>query len=155
MSTIKIKTLVCNQNNKIFYLSIMNSKDLKEMCFVSRKKEDSLKGFQRLLNKKRAMAIAAYLDKGDGVIPPALILSAQESARLTYDPDKLELSMKCNKESLLVLEGQHRLYGLFNAEKEYDIPVVIFTNLTSQEEIRQFIDIIRHKKGFQQHCCLT
>lgn len=147
MATIKIKTLVCSQNDKTFYLSVMNSRDLKEMCFVSRKKEDSIKGFQRLLNEKRAKAIAAYLDNGEGVIPPALILSAQESAKLTYDETKLELTMECNKESLLVLDGQHRLYGLLNAEKEYDIPVVIFTNLTSQEEIRQFIDINTTQKG--------
>ena len=58
MNTLSLKSLVCEQNNIKFYVTIMNSNDLKEMCFVSRKKEEPIKGFQRLLNQKRAKAIA-------------------------------------------------------------------------------------------------
>lgn len=147
MDRIKLKTLVCEQNGKSFYLTIMGSKNLETMCFVSRKREEPTKGFQRLLNKKRALNIADYLDKDKGVIPPALILSAQSKAKVKYDKDKMELSMDCVKESLLVLDGQHRLYGLKNAKNEYNIPVVIFDNLSAQDEIRQFIDINTTQKG--------
>ena len=147
MPRIRLQALVCKQNNKSFFVSVMNSRDLKQMCFVSRKKEDPLKGFQRLLNEKRARNIASYLDGGDGVIPPALILSAQPTAQISYEKRTLELSMELRKETLLVLDGQHRLYGLFNATREYEIPVVIFSNLTTQEEIRQFIDINTTQKG--------
>ena len=142
-----LKTLICRQNDKEFYVTIMNSRDLKEMCFVSRKKEEPMKGFQRLLNQKRAKAIANYLDKGAGVIPPALILSAQSNAQIQYDKERGELSIEECKEALLVLDGQHRLYGLINAEKDYDIPAVIFYNLSAQDEIRQFIDINTTQKG--------
>lgn len=147
MSRITLKALVCKQNNKSFYVAVMNSDDLKTMCFVSRKKEDPLKGFQRLLNEKRAKTIATYLDCGEGVVPPALILSAQTAAQIQYDKKTLELSMELRKETLLVLDGQHRLYGLIQASKTYQIPVVIFCNLTTQEEIRQFIDINTTQKG--------
>lgn len=144
---ITCKAIICTQNSKSFYVSVMNSEDLKEMCFVSRKKEDSQKGFQRLLNEKRAKSIAAYLDKGEGVIPPAIILSAQPAAKMRYDNHTFELSMNRIKETLLVLDGQHRLFGLWQAEKLYDVPVVIFDSLTTQEEIRQFIDINTTQKG--------
>ena len=43
------------------------------MCFVSRKKEEPIKGFQRLLNKKRAEDIANYLDVELAVILVILI----------------------------------------------------------------------------------
>ncbi len=146
MARISINALVCTQNAQSFYVSIMNSADLNEMCFVSRKKEDPEKGFQRLLSEKRASEIAKYLDSG-GVIPPALILSAQPNAMMSYDKTKKILSMERVKESLLVLDGQHRLYGLRKARNIYDFPVVIFEHLNSQREVRQFIDINTTQKG--------
>ena len=53
-----INALECTQNKKIFYIVSMDSNDLREMCFVSRRKEEPIKGFQRLLNSKRAKRIA-------------------------------------------------------------------------------------------------
>lgn len=147
MSRVSMKALTCKQNQKQFYVAVMHSGDLREMCFVSRKKLDAQKGFQRLLNPKRAKAIAAYLDNGEGVIPPALILSAQPVAQICYNQDNFQLSMEREQNALLVLDGQHRLYGLLEAEREYEIPVVIFNSLNTQEEIRQFIDINTTQKG--------
>lgn len=82
MSRISIKALVCSQNQKSFYVTVMNSEDLRNMCFVSRKCQDPKKGFQRLLNTKRSKAIATYLDNGEGDIPPAFFLSAQPLAQI-------------------------------------------------------------------------
>ena len=48
---------------------------------------------------------------------------------------------------MLVIDGQHRLYGLFDADNTYEIPVVIFVGLTSAEEVRLFIDINTTQKG--------
>ena len=48
---------------------------------------------------------------------------------------------------MLVIDGQHRLYGLIDSEKVYEIPVVIFAGLTSSEEVRLFIDINTTQKG--------
>ena len=147
MARISINALPCTQNNVTFYVAVMNSKELKHMCFVSRKKEDPKKGFQRLLSEKRAKEIANYLDTEKGIIPPALILSAQPSAQLIFDGSRNEITMENSKDTLLVLDGQHRLYGLMNASTEYEIPVVIFDSLNSQQEVRQFIDINTTQKG--------
>lgn len=147
MARISINALKCSQNDKSFYVAIMSSNVLKEMCFVSRKKEDSLQGFQRLLNKKRASDIADYLDKWKGVIPSALILSAQDNAKIRFDTEKNKLSFEMAKESLMVIDGQHRLYGLLEASEEYDIPVVIFTKLNTVDEVKLFIDINTTQKG--------
>jgi DNA sulfur modification protein DndB len=117
------------------------------MCFVSRKKEEPIKGFQRLLNKKRAKDIANYLDGSNGVIPSALILSAQDNANIRYDEQTNRLSFEVAKDSMLVIDGQHRLYGLFEAEKDYEIPVSIFVNLNTSSEVKLFIDINTTQKG--------
>ena len=142
-----ISALECKQNKKQFYIVSMNSDDLKEMCFVSRKKEDSIKGFQRLLSKKRAKSIANYLDEEKGVIPSAIIVSAQNNAQVRYDSKNSKLSFEKTSESMLIIDGQHRLYGLIDAVNSYEIPVVIFTGLTSAEEVRLFIDINTTQKG--------
>jgi len=125
----------------------MKSSDLDEMCFVSRRKDDGDKGFQRLLSEKRAKEIAKYLDNNKGVIPSALIVSAQPCAKLEYNKTNRKIVLEREKNSLLVLDGQHRLFGMKYAKKEYEIPVVIFSQLTTQEEIRQFIDINTTQKG--------
>lgn len=142
-----ITALECIQNKKKFYIAAMESNDLKEMCFVSRRKEEPIKGFQRLLNKKRAKSIANYLDEEKGVIPSALILSAQDNAKIRYDSKTKKISFEKCSESMLVIDGQHRLYGLFDAKNNYEIPVVIFEGLTSSDEVRLFIDINTTQKG--------
>lgn len=147
MSKVSFPALKCVQNEHIFYIAVMNSKDLDEMCFVSRRKDDANKGFQRLLSKKRANEITKYLDSGKGVIPSALIVSAQAQAGLEYDEHTGRIFLERIEDALMVLDGQHRLYGMKNATHNYDIPVVVFANLTPQEEIRQFIDINTTQKG--------
>lgn len=147
MSRFSITAIQCKQNGRDFILGVMNSNDLKEMCFVSRKKEDPEKGFQRLLSEKRAKDIANYLDREKGIIPSALIVSAQDNAKMRFDPNTNKASFEKIKDSLMVIDGQHRLYGLIRASKDYDIPVVIFNSLTTSEEVKLFIDINTTQKG--------
>lgn len=130
-----------------FYVAILSSNVLRQMCFVSRKKEEPIKGFQRLLNKRRATDIANYLDDGKGVIPSSLVLSAQDNANLRFDETNNKLSFEIAKESLMVIDGQHRLYGLLEAHNEYEIPVIIFSKLNSFDEVKLFIDINTTQKG--------
>ena len=147
MARFSYPALKCTQNDHTFYISVMKSNVLIETCFVTRRKDDPDKGFQRLLSVKRAKEIAKYLDNNKGVIPSALIVSAQPCAKLEYDEDAHKIVLEKVENSLLVLDGQHRLYGLKNATREYEVPVVIFTELNTQEEIRQFIDINTTQKG--------
>ncbi len=146
MSRKTVKAIKCTQNNITFYIAILKSSILKQMCFVSRKK-DSVKGFQRLLNQKRAREIANYLDMAKGVIPSALILSAQNSAKIRFDETTSKLSFDISKDSLLVIDGQHRLYGLYESEIDYEIPVAIFNKLNTSSEVKLFIDINTTQKG--------
>lgn len=147
MTRITVQAIKCTQNNYSFYVTSLSTRILREMCFVSRKKEEPIKGFQRLLNKKRAKDIATYLDVTNGVIPSALILSAQDNAKVRFDDQTHRLSFEVIKDSMLVIDGQHRLYGLFEAEKEYEIPVSVFTNLNTSGEVKLFIDINTTQKG--------
>ena len=141
-----VKAIQCTQNDKMFYLAVINSSILKSMCVVSRKKEDREKGFQRLLNPKRAKAIAKYLDEIHGAIPSAIIVSAQKNTKIHFNDDST-ISFEIVENGFLVIDGQHRLYGLIESKNEYDIPVIIFTDLKSSDEVKLFIDINTTQKG--------
>ena len=145
--SVSYPAIKCEQNNKCFYVSVLPSSVLKKTCFVSRKKEDPEKGFQRLLSEARAKNIAQYLDVQKEVIPSALILSAQKESKFVFDSENNKIRFNEVVDSMLVIDGQHRLFGLMESEHEYDIPVVVFTNLDLKSEVKLFIDINTTQKG--------
>lgn len=147
MAIKELFALECIQNKRRFYSTVISSQDLKEICFVSRRDEDPKKGFQRLLNKNRASKISDYLDKNKGVIPSAVILSAQDNIKIKYSKKTKKLAFEIYPESFLIIDGQHRLYGLYEAREYYDIPVIIFTDLSTTDEVNLFIDINTTQKG--------
>lgn len=141
---IEINAIECIQNNKKFYLAIFPKSLLTNTAKISRKSENPEKGFQRLLNEARANQIAKYFESG-GVIPSPIILSSQNEAQLQYVEGKLIFNNISN--AFLVLDGQHRLYGANLCNIDLNIPVVIFNNLTLEEEVTLFIDINTNQKG--------
>ena len=57
------------------------------------------------------------------------------------------MSFEVAKDSLLVIDGQHRLFGLIESTANYEMPVIIFESLKSSEEVKLFIDINTTQKG--------
>lgn len=145
--TVRYKGLECTQNDKTFYVTILPNDVLRDVCFISRRDEDAEKGFQRTLNESRAKDIAKYLDENNGTIPSALILSAQDNSKFRFDTESGRVMFQTNSNSFMVLDGQHRLYGLLKAQKKYVIPVVIFNELNTTAEVNLFIDINTTQKG--------
>ncbi|SFE03412.1 DGQHR domain-containing protein [Spirosoma endophyticum] len=144
-TTIKTHAIRCIQNEKEFFITVLDSKVLAEVCYVARREENNKKGFQRVLNEARAKDIAKYMNEEEGVLPSPLIVSAQDNSRFTYEDNYI--SFVSNANSFLVLDGQHRLYGLFKSENNYHMPVVIFNNLKTNEEVNLFIDINTTQRG--------
>src|SRR4051812_39977194 len=63
------------QGKHRFYTLTMPSEVLARTCFVIKREEDPIKGFQRVLDTERAKQIAEYIDTGLGTIPNSIILS--------------------------------------------------------------------------------
>lgn len=140
-----IKAISCDQNGKQFYVSKLDSQTLKKTCFISRTEDDPIEGYQRHLNPTRAKDIANYLDEKKGTIPSPIILSAQPVSQLFFD--KGVLTFTIHKKSFLVIDGQHRIFGLYESKKNYEIPVVIFEGLDLANEAMLFIDINTTQKS--------
>jgi DGQHR domain-containing protein len=119
----------------------MPSDVLANTCFVSTRDEDPKKGFQRLLDEKRAKQIADYIDLGFGTVPTSIVLSAQTAANLKIIGSGKTLEFIDNPKAFLILDGQHRVFGFSLAKTSLRVPVVIYNNLTPRDESRLFIDI--------------
>lgn len=145
-----VKAFKCIQNNKTFYFCILNSTLLKNNCFISRREENVIDGFQRTLNETRANNIAKYLDFENGVIPSSIVLSAQSNSDFNYDEVSSTINFSNSEKNFLILDGQHRLFGLYKSSNSYDIPVIIFESLTLKDEVSLFIDINTTQKGVPQ-----
>ena len=135
------------QNKQKFYITTIPAEDIFPYCFVARRDEDSLKGFQRNLNEERARDIAKYLDDSQGSIPTNIILSSQEDAELLYNSKNKTIKYKRKEKGFLVLDGQHRLYGYGLTKKKHRIPVAIYEGLSRKEEASLFIDINTNQLG--------
>lgn len=128
------------QGSYQFYTLTMPSDVLARTCAVSTRQEDPQKGFQRTLDERRALEIAQYIDSGHS-IPNSIVLSAQEKAKLKVIGRGKTLEFSDTPGAFLILDGQHRVYGFSKSRKPLRVPVVIYNNLTRQQESRLFIDI--------------
>lgn len=129
------------QAGKQFYSITMPTDVLANCCYVTSRDENRDAGFQRVLDKKRAVDIAQYIDTGAGTIPGSVILSAQPDAELKLIGGGKTIEFTYTPKSFLVLDGQHRVYGFSIAETALRVPVVIYSGLSPKEEARLFIDI--------------
>ncbi len=129
------------QGKHRFYTLSMPSDVLAETTIVDIRNEEPVEGFQRVLDERRAMEIATYIDSGFGTIPSSIVLSAQPVAALAYKRSPRTLSFANDKKAFLILDGQHRVYGFRMAQSKLRVPVVIYNNLSRSEECRLFVDI--------------
>lgn len=141
------RALLITQNGRRFYFATIPVDDLFPYCFVSRREDAPVNGFQRNLDEARADAIAKYLSDGTGSIPSNIVLSAQSIANLKYSARAGSISFSTEPKSFLVLDGQHRLWGYDKCSVRHRVPVAIYSGLTRQVEAKLFIDINTTQRG--------
>lgn len=139
--------LLLAQNQHRFYFSTIPVDDLFDYCYVARRDEDTVAGFQRTLNEQRANDIATYLAAGTGSIPSNIVLSAQDVANFRYERKTKSIFFDRAKSSFLVLDGQHRLWGYEKCAVRHRVPVAIYEGLSRTEEAKLFIDINTTQRG--------
>jgi len=137
----RFSSSLIRQGKYRFFTLTMPSDVLAKCSFVSTRDEDPKEGFQRLLDKNRANEIAKYIDSGKGSIPNAIVVSAQTDAKFKEIAGGKTIEFEVHPKSLLVLDGQHRVFGFSLAHSTVRVPVVIYNGLSRTEESRLFIDI--------------
>jgi len=146
----KLRAFDLSRANTGFFLTALDTQALFPLCRVERVATNPDEGFQRQLDTPRAKRIAKYLE--DRVIPGAIILSAQSGYEPKFDVANQELEINDTPGSLLVIDGQHRLYGSKIAADTLGgpnviLPVCILTDLSLTDEVQYFIDVNSTAKG--------
>jgi len=128
------------QGSHRFYTLTMPSNVLASCCYATSKDEDPVHGFQRVLNEKRAQEIADYIDDG-GTIPSSVVLSAQSISEFRSVDRSKTAAFKFGPHAFLILDGQHRVFGFAKAKTALRVPVVVYDDLSTEQEAQLFIDI--------------
>lgn len=142
----KGRALLVEQGRHRFFSTVLPSDVLAQTCVVEPRNENPIDGFQRLLDERRARAIAKYIETGFGTVPGAIVLSAQTRAHLRFDRDSGDLTFRADPRAFLIIDGQHRVFGFRLAKKTVSAPVVIYNRLTRAQECRLFMDINTKQK---------
>ncbi len=147
-------SLIKQGRHRLVTFSI-SSEILAKCCYATTREEDTTKGFQRVLDEKRARAIAEYIDSGLGTIPNSIVLSAQPEAKFDVVDRGKTASFIFDPHSFLIIDGQHRVFGFAMANTELRVPVVVYQNLTRAEEAKLFIDINTKQKPVSKELLLA
>ncbi len=146
----KLTAFDLSRANTGLYLTALDAKTLFPLCKVERVANNPEEGFQRQLDAPRVRRIAKYFQ--ERVIPGAIVLSTTPDHPATFDEASRELTISDASGSLLVIDGQHRLYGAKLASDTAGgpnvlLPVCILTGLSLMDEVQYFIDINSTAKG--------
>ena len=142
------------QGEHRFYTLTMHSSVLAACSFATSKDEDPKEGFQRVLDESRAQEIADYIDSG-GTIPSSVVLSAQHDSGFRSVDRGKTAAFKFSPHSFLIIDGQHRVFGFSKAKTAFRVPVVIYDNLSKEQEARLFIDINTKQKPVSKELLLA
>lgn len=142
----KFPALEATWRERHFYLTALPADLLSKIASVSRADEDPVRGYQRLLERRRAKRIAEYLREGN-VVPGAVVLSAQKRSAFHYDSDAGTLSFNVLRGAFIVIDGQHRLYGAALVAEPVPLICTILNELSIEDEVKLFVDVNTTQRG--------
>jgi DNA sulfur modification protein DndB len=148
-----------NMGGVDFYNFLIKPVDLLKISHVSHKASRDIQDintYQRMLNPKRLVNIAQYIDNG-GQFPTNIVVNVRTKKNKKLRFEKIDnigdsafgrLHLPNQYASVMVIDGQHRLYGYAHSERiingkegKATVPVLAYENLEPTKEARLFVDI--------------
>lgn len=146
------------------YNFVMNPKDLLEVAFVARREVGNERYYQRIIDKKRLLKIAKYIEEG-GKFPNNIIIAFKEGLNVKFHKQHgpeysstswpfigIEygiLEFPKDYRSCWIIDGQHRLYAFIHVKKNFyfNMPITAFENLSIDQQRKFFLDINKNQKA--------
>ncbi|MFC2168812.1 DGQHR domain-containing protein [Acidobacteriota bacterium] len=157
----KIKALKMVQNNQTLFVLSMKAQELIDLGVVDEWKPDvnelgleinellGKQGYQRSPIRSHYTKVGKYLaDYKDALLPTAILMNSRE--KLNFVPENGSESEGViefpKQNSLYIVDGQHRIYGIKYAMDElglkeiatYPLPVIIIDQVSKEDEVRHF-----------------
>ncbi len=142
----KLSAFKLTQNNLSMLVFLAPAKMIYERFDVSRRIEDKVLGYQRSFSNSRIKQIKNYINQEQGVIPNSILVNLDEG-KYSYSEEDQQLSLDKTDSLGLIIDGQHRVKGCYEANPEFQLMVVATLSLSVKEQARIFITINQTQKG--------
>lgn len=146
MSEIKIPVFPIVQNKILMLVFTVPAKIIYERFDVSRRVTDKTLGYQRSFSKTRIQQIKNYINNETGVIPNSILVNLDQG-KYNYLQDKKILILKDEESLGLIIDGQHRVKGTYEANPEFELMVCATLDLSIQQQAKLFVTINKTQKG--------
>lgn len=161
---ITIPALKGKMGTKDYFLFSIEPSTLLKIGFIlhrTKVNDSEAPTYQRLLVPKRLKQITQFLDGEDGYFPNSILLNfAEPNDKIKIAFESIHKEKDSDSEFGLlhipnaygiayIIDGQHRVYGYANSrhKNEHTIPVVAFVNMSSEEQLKIFMDINQNQKA--------
>lgn len=146
MSRITIPAFKIVQNNTRMLVFLASARLIYERFDVSRRIEDKVLGYQRSFSKSRIKEIQRYINREQGIIPNSILVNLDEG-KYFYSEGTHELSLDETESLGLIIDGQHRVKGCYEADPDFELMVVATLELSIIQQARLFVTINKTQKG--------
>jgi DGQHR domain-containing protein len=130
---------------------------LQDLATVSRI-ADEKRGYQRIINPRKLAAIRRYVEIPEAVLPTGIVLATGERPGFIKVENripvgetgqmwtaKLKVKHSAKYKPFLVIDGQHRLYGITSSRlSPYPVPVTVLLGASNLVQMAHF-EIINNK----------
>ena len=96
------------------------------------------------MSASRVNAISKYVNKGKP-IPLSVLVSLEKKVEI--DKKRKTITFPPSADLGWVIDGQHRLAGIHKSNAKFEIGVIAFVGLSTEEQVEQFVVINREGKG--------
>lgn len=114
---LRLRAISVSQGGYHFFVFKIPAKILLNLATVKRREDDPLSGIQRTLNHDRLAEIAGEIQAGTAAFPNSLVVKLPDDIAYDEDGGVLEIPNRAN--SILIIDGQHRLWAF---SQEYSAP---------------------------------
>lgn len=142
MAAIIVPAIEISQGTRTLYVFSIKAKELWNNVSINTRNADKEEGYQRTLSTSRVKALSAYID-AQNILPTSIFISLDENSSFS----KGKLKIADSPEAGWVVDGQHRLAGAFEADRDIELSVVAMIGADFDEQVRQFVTINKEAKG--------
>jgi len=143
---IELPVLKYEQNGTTMFLFLAKAELIYDKFAVSRRIDDKELGYQRSFSSNRIRQIKNYLLKEKGIIPNSILVNI-DYGKYRYDESKNSLALKNENPIGFIIDGQHRIKGSYEAQRDLILPVVATVDLETKTQAQLFVKINSTQKG--------
>src|SRR5688500_2559786 len=128
-----------DQGDYQLYCFVINSKDLREIAYVSKREAIGNQGYQRHFSLKRLRDVGVYISKTKSTFPNSIVAYLDPEAvsihQNSANPKNGEIDIRRQENVAWIIDGQHRLFGFeYSQGKEFDLIVAGYIGLSIPDQ---------------------